>query len=91
MPSGDTIQGAQMCFAIYLFFQSYYVLFVIPMVALGRIYFRCHWIGDTIVGGILGILYATIGYAYFPKFAAILLFHLSNGAGAGSISTKMTH
>ena len=83
-----------MSFAIYLFFGSYSILTLITLVGFSRVYFRCHWIGDTLVGGVLGILYAFIGYAYFPRFATLFLFHLSSGSssiGTNGSSTKLTH
>jgi len=79
MPSGDTIQAAQIAFALFLFYDTYSVLLLIPLVAYGRVYFRCHWIGDTIVATILGVLYALIGFAYFSKFASLFLFYFPYG------------
>ena len=58
MPSGDTAQAANWCVLTYLFYESYFSLMIIPLVALSRVYFRCHWIGDTIIGTIIGITVA---------------------------------
>lgn len=57
-----------------LFFQSNLFLLVIPFVAFGRVYFRCHWFGDTIVGSIIGAGFAVIGFFNFTKFADILVY-----------------
>lgn len=62
MPSGDTTQAANWCVLTYLFYESYTSLMIIPLVALSRVYYRCHWIGDTIIGTIIGIMVASFGY-----------------------------
>jgi membrane-associated phospholipid phosphatase len=50
---------------------------MVPFVALSRIYYQCHYIGDTIVGAFLGILYATLAYDQFhivePMFRIFLI------------------
>ena len=69
MPSADSAWGAVWCTLNVLLFQSKVSIFVLPMVMLGRVYFRCHWIGDTIVGSAVGIISAVIGYIYFPELA----------------------
>lgn len=55
MPSGDAIQSA--LFVNYLYFLGvpihYLVLFHIG-VCLGRVYYMCHWVLDTVVSTILG-------------------------------------
>ena len=56
MPSGDAIQSA--LFVTYLYFLNdqnvhYLILFHIG-VCLGRVYFMCHWIMDTVVSTFLG-------------------------------------
>lgn len=68
MPSADSTWGAIWSTLNILFFGSYISYIVIPMVMLGRVYYRCHWIGDTIVGTLIGILAAVIGFIYFPDF-----------------------
>ncbi len=74
MPSGDSAQGALWVVITMLFFQSYVILLVIPMVCLGRVYFRCHWIGDTLVGALIGAGFAVIGFLTFSKFADVLIY-----------------
>jgi membrane-associated phospholipid phosphatase len=51
-------------------------MFLIPVVALGRVYFRCHWIGDTIGGIIIGGLFAFLGYLSFTRIAEVLMYYL---------------
>jgi membrane-associated phospholipid phosphatase len=46
------------------------------MVCFGRVYFRCHWIGDTLVGTLIGAGFAVIGYFTFSKFADVLIYFL---------------
>ena len=63
MPSGDTAQAAllylMLCkISTVAILYSSMLFLLVPLVALGRVYHHCHWIGDTIVG-------AAIGYAVF--------------------------
>ena len=74
MPSGDSAQGALWVVITMLFFQTYAILLVIPMVCFGRVYFRCHWIGDTLVGSLIGAGFAVIGFFTFAKFADVLIY-----------------
>ena len=56
MPSGDTLAAAYFCiFYIFIFKAPIWICVCIPLVALGRVYTHCHWIGDTLVGGLLGV------------------------------------
>ena len=73
MPSADTTWAAVWCTLNILMFQSKLSMFVLPMVMLGRVYFRCHWIGDTIVGALVGIISAVIGFIYFPELTKFIL------------------
>jgi membrane-associated phospholipid phosphatase len=41
---------------------------MILLVAFARVYYRCHWIGDTIIGIMLGM---TVGYFSFINFRDI--------------------
>lgn len=61
MPSGDAIQSA--LFVVFLHYLNvpfiYLIIFHIG-VCLGRVYYMCHWIADTIVASFLGV-----GIAYY--------------------------
>ena len=46
---------------------------IVPFVALSRIYYQCHWVGDTIIGGIIGVFIAYLGYLYFPIVATFMI------------------
>ena len=64
MPSGDAAACAFFC-GIYFYVYGYWpVLLIIPMVSIGRVYVHCHWIGDTIIGSILGL---TVSYYFFSQ------------------------
>jgi membrane-associated phospholipid phosphatase len=57
MPSGDAIQSAM--FAVFLFELGLDPLWIGLFhigVCLGRVYYMCHWVADTFVASILGIL-----------------------------------
>jgi len=61
-PSGDTAQAAVFSVTLGYSIDEYYWLgmaCVVPFVALGRVYFGRHFIGDTLGGAITGVL---IGY-----------------------------
>jgi len=60
MPSGDAIQSALFAvFLNYLGVPAHYALIFHVSVCLGRVYYMCHWITDTVIATFLG---AGIGY-----------------------------
>ena len=68
MPSGDTAQASVAAVTlIYHGFSPWFIL-VIPFGAFGRIYYGSHWIGDCIIGAILGALltFCVNYYLYIP-------------------------
>ena len=75
MPSGDTAQAALLVFFIkYNFVEMYMMLGnwqfaakLITLVAFGRVFYHCHYFGDTIMGALLGWAVAT----YFNHFAIV--------------------
>lgn len=72
MPSGDTLQSA--VFAVicanHLDLPLWFYIFV-PWAAFGRVYWGNHWIGDTIVGGMIGTVVSLIIVTNFEQ----LLMH----------------
>ena len=57
MPSGDAAAAAFFCGVYMVVFNHPWLLYLcLPLVALGRVYVHCHWIGDTVIGSILGLL-----------------------------------
>ena len=71
MPSGDAAACAFFCGMYFFIFDFTPVLLIIPLVSIGRVYVHCHWIGDTIIGSILGFLvsYYFFSKEYFPMVA----------------------
>ncbi len=60
MPSGDAIQSA--LFIYFLYYINIDIIYLIIFhigVCLGRVYYMCHWIADTLIATILGVF---IGY-----------------------------
>jgi membrane-associated phospholipid phosphatase len=56
MPSGDSAQAGLWCTIFAMYFQNPSLYLLVPCTQFGRVYFACHWVGDTIVGAIIGIL-----------------------------------
>jgi hypothetical protein len=55
MPSGDSIQSALFtCFLYHLGIPAPYLIIFHVGVCLGRVYYMCHWVLDTVVASILG-------------------------------------
>jgi membrane-associated phospholipid phosphatase len=73
MPSGDTGFGAFFLTITALVFAQHYLLALIPFVALARIYFHCHWVFDTVVGGFIGVMSGAGAYHLLPFYASLLL------------------
>ena len=65
IPSGDTIQAALFSYFLYYVYGVNWVIaaMITVLVAISRVYFMCHWIGDTIFAVIiegpmaLGLIY----------------------------------
>ncbi len=59
MPSGDAIQGALFTvFLLHLGVHPLYAILFHVAVCIGRVYYMCHWVADTVAATILGV---TIG------------------------------
>jgi putative flippase GtrA len=55
MPSGDAIQSALfVTFLYYLGLPVEYLFLFHLAVCLGRVYYMCHWVADTMVASVLG-------------------------------------
>ena len=65
MPSGDSSAAAVFCFLIAIELGLPLVYILMPLVMLGRVYYQCHWIGDTVVGLFVGTFWGLIGTTYF--------------------------
>lgn len=54
MPSGDVTACAVFCYFYYAMLGLPAVYIILPLVACGRVYYHCHWFGDTVLGIIVG-------------------------------------
>ena len=72
MPSGDTSAAGVLCFIVVYTVQLPAIYFILPLVALGRVYYQCHWFGDTIIGTIIGTLWGAIGCSQFQLLVPLL-------------------
>jgi len=62
MPSGDSLQAANFAMILYLYYNIYLSFILFPFVMFSRIYYFCHYIGDTFIGSLMGI---SISYLIF--------------------------
>ena len=46
---------------------------------LGRVYYHCHWFGDTIIGASMGTIWGVVAKHYFPLL--VPLARIVAGAG----------
>ena len=66
MPSGDSSAAAVFCLLVYTEMGWPLIYILMPLVMLGRVYYQCHWIGDTVVGLFVGTFWGVIGAMNFP-------------------------
>ena len=68
MPSGDSAAAAVFCYwwAVAAGFPG--IMAVLPLVCAGRVYYQCHWFGDTIFGSAIGLFWGQIFYVYMGIF-----------------------
>ncbi len=55
LPSGDTYQAGCLAYFLFLYVKTELVFALPILVGFARVYFGFHWIGDTVVGGLLGV------------------------------------
>jgi membrane-associated phospholipid phosphatase len=60
MPSGDSAQSGLWITLLVYFTGSNYWALLIPFTMFGRVYYGCHWWGDTIFGVLLGWIVAQV-------------------------------
>ena len=62
MPSGDSLQAANFAVIFYCYFGVKFFFYFIPLVMFARIFYFCHYVGDTIIGVLLGLLTSSLIY-----------------------------
>lgn len=72
MPSGDTGAAGVFCYVYAATLSGMTGIYLlIPLVALGRVYYYCHWLGDTIAGSVLGLFWGSIIVSHFDMLLPI--------------------
>ena len=74
MPSGDSAAAALWCIFMGYSFQVPYLTLIVPIVMFARVYNQCHWIGDTVVGMIIGSLWGTLAVCFFTSIVPMSLY-----------------
>ena len=77
MPSGDSSAAAVWCALVSTQMGWSYIYILMPLVMMGRVYYQCHWIGDTIVGLGVGTFWGMLGSQYF--YLLVPLFQMLFG------------
>ena len=65
MPSGDSSAAAVFCMLVAAELGIPLIYILMPLVMLGRVYYHCHWLGDTIIGLFVGTFWGLVGMTYF--------------------------
>ena len=65
MPSGDSSAAAVWCALVACEMGMPAIYILMPLVMLGRVYYQCHWLGDTIVGFFVGSFWGLVGVTNF--------------------------
>ena len=68
MPSGDSMQCASFAIVWIFYFNHFYGLLLIPFVMFSRVFYFCHYLMDTVVGTIMGLLVAVAMYFILSFF-----------------------
>ena len=71
MPSGDSAAGAVFCTLIAFEMDCPWIFVVLPLVMAGRIYYHCHWLGDTLAGASIGLFWGAIAVIYFNELVPL--------------------
>lgn len=79
MPSGDACAATVFCVCIAYEFELFWIYAILPLVCIGRVYYHCHWLGDTLVGLFIGHIWGALGVMCFPHM--VPLFAQITGPG----------
>jgi len=74
MPSGDTSAAASFCFIYNYCLHIPFIYIILPFVMLGRVYYHNHYIGDCIVGAIIGLGCGFVIVYWFNVWAPLFEF-----------------
>ena len=88
MPSGDAAACAFLAvwwFRIVDTKVHFYV--TLPLVMMGRVYNHCHWIGDTVVGSFIGLIFGNIAFTFFKIYARVLFFLAMDFVGVSAVTS----
>ena len=80
MPSGDSNAASVFCLLLAVEFDINWIYLIMPLVMLGRVYYQCHWLSDTLAGFCHGTLWAALFAYNFIHF--VPLFELVAGGDA---------
>lgn len=69
MPSGDSSAAAVFCFLVAVQLELPAIYILMPLVMLGRVYYHCHYLGDTFVGLFVGSFWGIVGSSNFLALA----------------------
>ena len=59
-PSGDSSAAAVFCCLVCVEMDMPQIYILMPLVMLGRVYYQCHWLADTIVGFFVGTFWGVL-------------------------------
>lgn len=71
MPSGDSTAAGLYCYILCHVLGMQWIYVLLPLVMMGRVYYHCHWFGDTIIGAGMGTVWGFVAYHYFYLFVPL--------------------
>ena len=71
MPSGDSSAAAVFCCIVAYELDMPWIYLVLPLVMMGRVYYHCHWVGDTVAGILVGTFWGILFISYFDLLVPI--------------------
>jgi len=88
MPSGDSAQAGLWLTILAIYTHNPYFYIFIPFTQFGRVYFACHWVGDTIIGASIGILMGNL-LSYIRNYYCYELYSIHNNKQQEMISSLL--
>eukprot|EP00347_Sterkiella_histriomuscorum_P015488 403356839 len=87
MPSGDSAQCTLWCVLMYLTYGGndfFLMACILPaLVSFARIFYQCHYVGDVIMGCMVGLLMAVISFYNFNRYVNLF----ASGASIPNVSS----